>query len=132
MRDIKFRAWDNINKKMIFGPTDDKPNSSWILALPEAENIFIMQYTTRKDKNGTEIYANSIIEWPCGNDFKLKGVVVWYFDQWRISIMPCACCGSYTCDNYSQVPHAINQRDWGRCEEIGNIHENLKILSQSG
>jgi len=60
MREIKFRAWDKINKKMIYGPTPDSPSSSWILALPD-EGVVKMQYTGRKDENGKEIYEEDII-----------------------------------------------------------------------
>lgn len=48
MREIKFRAWDGINKKMIYGPTPDNPSSSWVLALPD--EIIKMQYTGLKDE----------------------------------------------------------------------------------
>lgn len=90
-----------------------------------------MQYIGFKDNSEkeVEIYENDIIEWPLGWDDKtLRGVVVWHFDQWRICFVPCDCCKSYTCENYKQSPHSINQKDWQNCKVIGNIHQNPELL----
>tara|TARA_B100000965_G_C19443094_1_gene691791 strand:- start:415 stop:816 length:402 start_codon:yes stop_codon:yes gene_type:complete len=61
-REIKFRAWDTINKKMIYGPTADNPSSSWILALPD-DRFVKMQYTGLNDSygHGKEIYEGDIV-----------------------------------------------------------------------
>ena len=68
MREIKFRAWDNVNKRMGyfapgFGWNDEY--YLWYLQLesgedisdvPFGDNIHLMQFTGLKDKNGKEIY----------------------------------------------------------------------------
>lgn len=69
-REIKFRAWDVNKKKMIFGPTDDNPNASWILAWEGM--LPIMQSTGLKDSNGVEIFEGDLVQ-----DYEEVQQVVW-------------------------------------------------------
>ena len=59
MREIKFRAWDKLDKTM-----DSAENTTYIENnRPSEFNEFVfMQYTGLKDKNDVEIYEGDIIE----------------------------------------------------------------------
>ena len=84
MREIKFRAWDRVRRKMY--PVEEitfYKNHTVPVAggVSDEESPFpIMQYTGYKDANGTEIYEGDIWE---RNGF--KAVVEFKFGGWNFS-----------------------------------------------
>lgn len=134
MRDIKFRAWDKDNRKMIlaenilkicFVRTGHTPNL--IVYTDRKINHFeeireqdkkycnefeLLQYTGIKDKNGKEIYDGDIIYWSYG-DLEENIVVFWDDEHLRWSI--------YKIENKSATGSLY---EYSNSEEIGNIYEN--------
>ncbi len=116
-REIKFRAWDKKNKKMmiVFGVW----SYGGLHNIHGCEIDYIpMQYTGLKDKNGKEIYEGDLLD----GIFK-GGWIVWCEKcagfQYRIECEECMAC--------SGDVHWHELRDNKGIEVIGNIYENLNF-----
>lgn len=132
MREIKFRAFDTVNKKYVpqgevvfkdYGDTSISviPNcQEYIYVEVKPEQFVIEQFTGLTDKNGKEIYEGDILacyDWGTTNTFMHNDVILWDVDEngWNF------------------------KTDWAECrydfrkaiivsEVIGNIHENPELL----
>ena len=141
MRDIKFRAWDEMQKVMHnnfqFIKSGDDGND-WILFTSDKQPIFnydgwsknpyfsqqlkIMQYTGLKDRNGKEIYEGDIVyvEEMYSGDYLISsyiGVVIWEDGGFFIDGLEKSLGGEL------DTPTIIN----GAIKIIGNIHENPEL-----
>lgn len=135
MNNLKFKAWDILNKKMLdYGDIMTLPMWEVFPGTPEQRPFEIMQYTGRKDCNGTEIYKDYIIKVSEG-DFSKHwiGVVKW---------------GTFSCEftNYTDYSDELFGVDtWlvngyplselilegCKVEVIGNIYENPDLLEDN-
>lgn len=61
MRDIKFRAWNEVEEKMLNWYEFLDTNMKNTFIAPESTGLILMQYTRLKDKNGKEIYEGDIV-----------------------------------------------------------------------
>ncbi len=107
MRDLKFRAWDNYNKRMIIEPFKITTFLNGVVELHTTNYLkrwdALMQYTGLKDKNGKEIYEGDIVKAVFNSSIHR---VEWRNDQSQWSI------GGF-----------------GQWEVIGNIYENPELLT---
>lgn len=136
MREIKFRAWDSFNNRMIQNDRILKicflrSNHIPSLVIYSNRNIEnhteirendkqycnefeLMQYTGLKDKNGKEIYEGDII-----SRGKYNFEVVWNERK-----------GWYGIDDFDNGLTVLAQHlDY--VEVIGNIYENLELLKEN-
>jgi uncharacterized phage protein (TIGR01671 family) len=117
-REIKFRAWDKVNKRIISWEKFTKSNYPLNLFSHIQDYYWeMMQYTGIKDKNGKEIYESDIVK----NRDEIRLV------KWRnygFSFIPIKnAIGIMTC-----VSGRKRQNKTSTFEVIGNIYENPELL----
>ena len=71
MREIKFRLWNDYDKKMMNWNELLQRNLPNIFTIPSYQK-WLMQYTGLKDKNGKEIYEGDIVKKLIWNELKFE------------------------------------------------------------
>ena len=137
-REIKFRVWDKVNKKMVSSAiSSDKLYMSLAGKLFNGLNgedftkdFILMQYTGLKDKKGKEIYEGDIVRATktyqgTKPSYPIIGEVHWYkWDGWRIWWMPAP---DEELEYSLDLGTALSYME---PEVIGNIYENPELLKK--
>lgn len=116
MREIKFRAWDDINKQMVYEHVNH--HSFTYFGPGEILKRFpiVMQFTGLTDKNGVEIYE--------GDLYNFKGHICKIV--WRENF----CDFVFKTVKYNSRVLNVTKANITEyeCERIGNIHQNPELL----
>ena len=108
-REIKFRIWNDYDKKMIYWNELLKNKLANIFTIPSYDK-WLMQYTGLDDKNGKEIYEGDIVKYE-----NMTGKIMFFN-------------GSFIMSNFEETEEwelgVINEE----IEVIGNIYDNLELL----
>lgn len=136
MREIKFRAWDKQDKRMIVDEQDFLPvavtnkgilrlspyHTENLWSIADGERFVLMQYTGLSDKNGKEIYEGDILKVPDLYETPENTSATYHNEL----IDFVECCfrlgGQPLCDDAEYVSD--------ECEVIGNIHEHPNLLQE--
>lgn len=121
MREIKFRAWDKINKEMFNVESinfQERRVYKDVVSYRNFNDIELMQYTGLKDKNNKEIYEGDILS--DGNDEKPYKVI---FEN-----------GSFRAEfdgDFDEYSFDLMDVNLQCCEVVGNIYENSELLGEN-
>jgi len=122
MREIKFRAWDDVRNKMYFwdGTGLGQAIPHWI-----DKKTPIMQFTGLRDKNGKEIFEGDIVycevergKWKN----KGKAVITWDMLMFNVERLD-----EGLTEEYESLGNFEDDESY-KIEVIGNIYENPELL----
>ena len=136
MREIKFRAWDKQDKRMMYRTIFDR---NWYLTPKNDEGgchclreitpddrtvIELMQFTGLLDKNGKEIYEGDVIR----TIFDTIGVVKYHIGQHNDRGMGGGYIGFFIHEGEQEGEEFFRGIYPSDDEVIGNIYENPELL----
>lgn len=127
MREIKFRAWDKINKEWNNTFLFDKDGKIFASGRDYEDgintfNLELMQFTGLLDKNGKEIYEGDIVEW--------KYLQTWHKNEVRWVGGGFVVTTSGFKDDLNE-PQDLSLVSILNCEIIGNIYEHNHLIKES-
>ena len=121
MREIKFRAWANDEKRIVLW---EALMTHSLLQLSTDKRLTLMQYTGLKDKNGVEIYEGDLVKSNKGVIFR----IIWSQSYARFT--------GITPNIYTDKPYVgdmiYKSMRWvtEKCIVIDNVYANQELLNE--
>lgn len=121
MRQIKFRAWDSLERKMIYFELKDYATITSLIAYTGDFylKLKLMQFTGLHDKNGKEIWEGDVIAQTVSADKKPVEV---FMDEYKWNARPFPEYLQEAGESFFDYAGAKNS------EVLGNIYENPELL----
>lgn len=138
-RQLKFRAWDDKNKKWLFGYEYQNLGGFSLTGevvllgeistpnLQDWNHINIDQFTGLEDKNGKEIYEGDILQ---GDNSVIYSV---FYDEGAFMAKVESLFLNSSKEDYlnkDAFPYPIKYMELSSISIIGNIHENSNLLNK--
>ncbi len=124
MREIKFRAWDERDKKLLEVNSIDylcNQEGIWVVCFGgrrfKVDLKNLMQFTGLKDKNGKEIFDGYIVEFKYNSKEKQKGETIFIG-------------GSFKIKSEKGIYYLFCKEIMKNVEVIGNLYENPELLEE--
>jgi uncharacterized phage protein (TIGR01671 family) len=135
MREIKFRAWDITNKKMVYEANDLRDgylikidldgyiDATYKQICLDSDDIILMQYTGLTDKNGKEIYEGDIVSVYGNEEGDADTMIVSWNDKELIYELL-----NHNGTKQNLYLYEVLDDDNNKTIIIGNIYENPELL----
>lgn len=120
MREIKFRAWNEVEEKMLNWNEFLDTNMKNTFIAPESTGLILMQYTGLKDKNGKEIYEGDIVKIKNEN-LEIICEIIYLDTAFRTK--------KFVYGSYYDCLYYWYANDF-EIEVIGNIYDNSNFLEE--
>jgi uncharacterized phage protein (TIGR01671 family) len=142
MREVKFRAWNKRDKKMLGW---DIVQNQYFYTIEQYPDYKVMQYTGLKDKNEKEIYEGDILKVPVDINQEVHGsysiheviikkgiIITSYLKSEKGQILPKGYTAGFLLDSYDfdnkTFLFSDNPTMDTKVELLGNIYENPELL----
>jgi uncharacterized phage protein (TIGR01671 family) len=129
-REIKFRAWDknegkmlrpSVEFKQLLRQISDRNDNSIGGDAIRRHDLDWMQFTGLHDRDGKEIYEGDVVQVENNIYSQKTFAVVWSGDRWSFE-------DDVDFDNGDQ--YRGDEIEWDRTEVIGNIYEHPELLEK--